>query len=445
MELLDLPPELLERVMVLYVKKYGIVEAWKIRKICKTFSIHIDRVIFAEQPISAFLRTKEHNARAILKNNLVSYLIHHTNNLAGAHKFLPDFLNGMLEGLLEGLANNEKKNMKRTAYLRLLCELLVKRSGDTVWSFVTMTSAASTNKMSSIKFAKSIEISKVAAAAAVGSLDALRRGLQNDRQRLWEESDAFGYPLTLAAEGNHVEIVQAIVKSFEEYQHKYPASMPKPYFMLAIDAAMTERFIGIAALLLKIYHKYFPVLPQRYFDTWLAQAILTGNHDLIRSVKALKTVGGTAGYVMGFRMACEQGDAQIARMFIDDGHLDINQGLPYDTFPLEIAFNTGHANVVELLLRLGADPDGPHKRWPHARLLWTAIAENKDQMVKLLLDWGANPHLVQGDGDKTSRRFKTGCSAIAIAESIKEAKQKVDYFADRYVQRTNFATDAEVL
>jgi hypothetical protein len=39
MELLDLPPELFERVIELYVKKYGVKEAWKLRGICSTFLV----------------------------------------------------------------------------------------------------------------------------------------------------------------------------------------------------------------------------------------------------------------------------------------------------------------------------------------------------------------------------------------------------------------------
>jgi hypothetical protein len=73
----------------------------------------IPDIVLTKQHISAFLRTKQFNARHILKNNIATYLISHTNSIAGPHTLLSDYLNEMLARLLEGVPLSDEEDKLR--------------------------------------------------------------------------------------------------------------------------------------------------------------------------------------------------------------------------------------------------------------------------------------------------------------------------------------------
>ena len=60
--------------------------------------------------------------------------------------------------------------------------------------------------------------------------------------------------------------------------------------------------------------------------------------------------------------------------------------------PLSYASREGHAHIVELLLKHGADPNMPEELAPDGRALFEACGGNHRDVARLLLDHGANPN-----------------------------------------------------
>jgi len=101
-----------------------------------------------------------------------------------------------------------------------------------------------------------------------------------------------------------------------------------------------------------------------------------------------------------FYFACRDGNTQVAKLFLKKGanvnDVDANA---VDTFGeplLSLALHDNNLEMIRLLLELGANPniaDG-YGYMP----LCVACANNKLSMVRLLLEYGANPNIVSKNG-----------------------------------------------
>jgi ankyrin repeat protein len=75
----------------------------------------------------------------------------------------------------------------------------------------------------------------------------------------------------------------------------------------------------------------------------------------------------------------------------------INAYAPDGFQPIGLAAFFGHAAIVELLLRVGAEVDSPSKNPMHVRPLHSAIANRRTAIAKLLIEHGADVNSVQAD------------------------------------------------
>ncbi|KAF3040689.1 hypothetical protein E8E12_005083 [Didymella heteroderae] len=116
----------------------------------------------------------------------------------------------------------------------------------------------SSNKFNKIvlDYGEDVSSNYIAAAAAVGDLQALRNALQNNPDEVWQESPIFGYALAVAARGGHSKVVGAIVKHFEQTQERTHMSDHQRHFTEAVTAAFSARDQGIALLILQLIHAY---------------------------------------------------------------------------------------------------------------------------------------------------------------------------------------------
>ncbi|HZY42578.1 MAG TPA: ankyrin repeat domain-containing protein [Anaerolineae bacterium] len=75
----------------------------------------------------------------------------------------------------------------------------------------------------------------------------------------------------------------------------------------------------------------------------------------------------------------------------------INAYAPDGFQPIGLAAFFGHAAIVELLLRVGADVDAPSKNAMRVRPLHSAIANRRSAIAKLLIEHGADVNSTQAD------------------------------------------------
>ncbi len=70
----------------------------------------------------------------------------------------------------------------------------------------------------------------------------------------------------------------------------------------------------------------------------------------------------------------------------------------YNQTPLGIAACNGHAQAVVILLKNGADPNALYQELGISHPLMNAATEGLDDIVKLLLDYGGDVNIMQGEG-----------------------------------------------
>lgn len=319
----------------------------------------------------------------------------------------------------------------RTPYLRMLCDRLAEAC-DAAWSLVTIKSSSKALATVVPLFQNDTELHKVVAAAAVGNLPLFRQLLQGGPRLLWEKSYAFGYPLAAAAAGNHFDIVKAIIKRFESVYRQHPAACYEVAFSDAIEASLTRQNFPMSKLLFDVYCQYFPVVPSKQYEKWVSKAVLDSNEDVLLELATLRTELSVGHLAMAFKMICKTSCIDKIKIFFEKGFLDINQGYPYHSCPLNTAVIANKYGPVEELLRLGADPDGVFTKHPrYLPPLWYAIDRNNFEIVQALLNYGANPHLTIGLWESSNRQYRNDRADIEAALEEALFKPRENYHVNQ--------------
>lgn len=116
MELLDLPPEIFERVIGHFVTDIGVRKAWKRRMVCKTYAAYIQTEITSNQPAPALRKT---NNRTLIGELLPEILERRIVKLNGIPDVLPKLI-VKIAGRLAA-ARNTSTAANRNALLKEVC------------------------------------------------------------------------------------------------------------------------------------------------------------------------------------------------------------------------------------------------------------------------------------------------------------------------------------
>ncbi|KAL6878817.1 ankyrin repeat-containing domain protein [Trichoderma novae-zelandiae] len=116
-----------------------------------------------------------------------------------------------------------------------------------------------------------------------------------------------------------------------------------------------------------------------------------------------------------------QGHAEIAKILVEEGKIDIEIKDEDGFTTLYFGCIWGHHDVVKLLLDMGADPhmgikmEDPPEKWSP---LLVAIDDGYENCVKLLLDKGANPNLPGPSVLGTAIRYAAVKGHLGICEML---------------------------
>ncbi|KAH6633739.1 hypothetical protein C7974DRAFT_453282 [Boeremia exigua] len=441
MLLLDLPPEVFARVVTHLVTGAGIIVAWKHRRVCRTFRRAIEFETLANQPIRAFLKTKEASARSILKQNAALYISYRLTVEKNAYTFLPRLMGKICNIVCAPLPANAYA--ARRQHARTLCRLLVKEGGSDVQHLLVVKSPELSSKFTHVipKYTHTKPSNIVAAAAAIGSLAALRTALAGNLNRMFDTSPLFGCPLAAAAAHNHFPIVAAAVKHLEAQHPRKPVAYYEWHIGHAATAALDHGHAPIALLLLDVLHAYGLSVSRDAWEHWMARALRARDAALVHRVQALMHSSRRAA-MNAFTEACAAGDVGAVRMFVHEGFVSVHSSWSYShgLTPLQAAVASKKVDVVDAVLQLGADPNGGAMDDSQRRPLWMAVESNAEAVVQILLRYGADPMLVKEPWNAKTKAWKAARNRILFYLVTAETRRAEYVRAPEPV--TWFAADA---
>jgi hypothetical protein len=144
-----------------------------------------------------------------------------------------------------------------------------------------------------------------------------------------------------------------------------------------------------------------------------------------------------------------EGDLEAVRMFIEEGfapircHISGSNAWGTCETPIETAVRSKKYEVVGLVLKLGADPNGdcisPRVPYP----LWTAITNSSKRITKLLLQHGAYPGHIAEAWNEQGQSFRD--AKADIRDIMGAAVRRANYYVPPKGPSTSLAAHAPEL
>jgi hypothetical protein len=189
--------------------------------------------------------------------------------------------------------------------------------------------------------------------------------------------------------------------------------------------------------LLQKYVEAFGSQTEICMKDWLNTAVTCGNKDMLHLLLHLSTEVGIATFYKAFETACRLSQVSLLYLFFEPspnvpGRLAINQicswsnksyrhGYPLNT-AMKLAERRHMKSMIEKLLELGADPNGPKYRAHLKRPLHLAFDQCVSGILPLL-DAGANPHLIN-DAVWTKVQREKYAKTTVIGKALRKALKR---------------------
>ncbi|KAF2728838.1 hypothetical protein EJ04DRAFT_86375 [Polyplosphaeria fusca] len=312
----------------------------------------------------------------------------------------PNFMRNIVEDLLvvEDQLSDRDKETTRADYTQTLCIVAVSRCARLAYSVFIRDIDHPIRPTKAAIFAPEVHVNRVAAAAAVGNLEALRASVAHDTTLLWQRSLIFGHPLAAASAAGDLLMVQIFCKYFKRNARFEGIVEQKDAFEEAIEAAIAGRHRHITSFLLPLHKNTWPDVSESAFKGWLLAAVGACDIDLVYKVLGHGHYAKPATIGRAFNQAVERGYINIALLFCEKGFLPVS--ISYDRYSCPVGTAVRHQNLTLLkgLLDIGGDPNGPINTplgiGHHLIPLVVAVRNWWVEGIEVLLRAGADPTLV---------------------------------------------------
>ncbi|KAF2118055.1 ankyrin repeat-containing domain protein [Lophiotrema nucula] len=393
MKLLDLPPEIFQRIISEHVTQVGIWEAWKHHTVCDTFAVYIKEEIFRRQPIEAFLHNSQ--SRRLLRSNLVLYLEYHSVALFGAHPLLPSVIKKTVDRLLS--AFHEESEVVRAKLTKTVATVFLENSYHSCYWLVI---EPSLQEISEVAENADADVA-LCVAVATQRVDLVEHVLDQGAC-IWKATYLFGYPLDFAARFGNINIVQLLLSHAETHSQDLLPDIARKIVHRGIMAAGHKIYWNIAIVLAKWLVRVLGLPPKSTCTTWFCKAFSADSLDFLR---ALLDFGYDARLASLYRYhflsnSWDDFTVHVMRLLLDRHILDKGElyairdpdGEHHTGTLLDFAALRRNVDMVSALVADGADPDGRlDNRGIRSYPLRTALTWAKPNIVKVLLQAGADP------------------------------------------------------
>ncbi|ORY02269.1 hypothetical protein BCR34DRAFT_605619 [Clohesyomyces aquaticus] len=273
MPLLDLPPEVFQRIISEYVTEEGVSESWKRKVVCKTFSVFIEEEVLGRQSPQAFIRGAE---KSILNRHIDRYLVHRYMALYGAPDLLPALMRSSVD---------------------IFMEITGSTSNDQRLQFATEIAKALTTHCKSLNYLATKAKPKRIAEFAQDKKEANALGVAIAMQDkhliclvlgrnpcIWSRTHTFGHPLELVLRIGNKDIVWIMLYFAETNPLSNSAKDITQALSVSIRLALETRGFEIAISLLRWHFRHIGRPFKNYGGYWLRWAIESGAMDFIKQL-----------------------------------------------------------------------------------------------------------------------------------------------------------------
>ncbi|KAJ4360778.1 uncharacterized protein N0V89_001345 [Didymosphaeria variabile] len=395
MELLDLPPEVFQRIMQKYVAKAGLCDAWKHREVCKTFNVYITVEIFKHQPMKVYSSRRN---RGLFRKGLTVFLEYRLEHLYGAHDLLPSAVRMAVAKIIE--ITQETSVKERIELNKEVIAAVVK-----FWKNVHV-AAIKPSKCTETGCSKDTDDARLLClVVGMGRLDLTRSVLKHCTDP-WSEAYCLGSPVDVAVRARDLAAVELLLT--DTRSHKRTKSS---IFSRTIDrvfhAQKDESKVDFLEKLLSLYCTFLGRPRTEYCIRWLGYAHHRGAISISRKILDMGFNSALAAEYRPclFEWWGEKPDRITMKLFVERKVFDMAKTYTFrstrsDSLPvmndesvLYYAVRLGDADLVQLALRSGADANGAInssgiREYPIRQAITNSNCEAK--ILELLLAYNAD-------------------------------------------------------
>ncbi|KAI4666091.1 uncharacterized protein J4E78_003558 [Alternaria triticimaculans] len=389
MDLLDLPPEIFQKIIASYVHTVGICKAWERRKVCKTFAAFISAECFGRQPMNKYVHPP---AKKLFLQHLGLYLGYRIEAANGAPTLLPTLIRKVIDQFMT--VTNQTSDVVRASYTQKVCDT-IKYCSPTAYTLATAPTVLTCNNVAS----DSLDTCCLVIATAIKDNQLVDYYLSHGVS-VWSTTRAFYPPITVAAVIQSVELVSQFLEQAESGLAKTKKAKAKGILAkcMAIVTTGTKGW-EVAIVLTDWWYQHLPKPEPGRILQWIYRAVescaaeflhhildhgitLTMKADLVRRV-----------YQTHFRAEAQD---LLAGALIDRGILDVSKfhhdARDFSGSLLALAVKESNIPLARRYLDSSLGRNGLRNRKGEYEFpLIRAVEKADDDMVKLLLEYGTDP------------------------------------------------------
>lgn len=190
--------------------------------ISEAFQTYITYEVLATPSLYAYNKTRA--GREILQHKLADFLYTRSTKLNGfVRTHAPEFIRDVISIKESWITGDEAVSKLR----RLLCELFARNCDGALTFVLTQTNKLNHHQIKALSVSSTVNL--IAVATAIGGLYLLRTEAAKDRDLLWQESTAFGYPLDVAVYAGHFGVAKAIAQQAVTNRNKDVVDIHRGY------------------------------------------------------------------------------------------------------------------------------------------------------------------------------------------------------------------------
>ncbi|KAH6633779.1 hypothetical protein C7974DRAFT_178031 [Boeremia exigua] len=435
MLLLDLPPELFQRIIGIHATTVSARRAARAREVSKTFRDYINEELFARQSVSKF---KAREGKRLLKKNLALFLSYRAKALHGAPGFLPELIHATVEKLVDFVGSADLT--ARTRWTETVTQVIARRYGSV--------NAAIAPYLYQLRDLKDDRISYTALAVALYARDTdVAAAMIGAGMNPWDQSCLFSCAIYITTEVNDLHILKMLLSAADKLDMDMSSESRKKLqyrtITRSIHNATHAGYWDVAVLLLVWGATNIKKPPCSTVKFWMERAAAADGLDFLDNIRKL---GYIRHSISNYAHCIIRG---LLRNPMPDSALRfcIRNGLLNEHNKTSTCKNTSYHHLLNLavlerniLLAKAALAVNAYADQPAA--LRTAISLGDTSMVRFLLDSGVDPEgLMHPPVEKTTCELAEPDSEVyhALKSAIHKKMQRLgtNYRPPHQVVRTS--------